>query len=137
MYRGKLAGAALGLLIFAGCTHAATKDKAEMVPAGEPVSCVQTNLIRSTEVIDDRTIDFRMNGGDTYRNTLPHSCPGLGFEKSFAYKTSISRLCNVDTITVLYTGGGPRRGATCGLGEFVPVKAAEKPAESDETPSAE
>ncbi|MFA7440505.1 MAG: DUF6491 family protein [Sphingomonadaceae bacterium] len=134
MYPKSLTVAAFGLLAFAGCTHAASKEKPEMVQAGEPVTCIQTQNIRSTDVIDDKTIDFKMNGGVTYRNTLPYSCSGLGFEKSFAYKTSVARLCNVDTITVLYTGGGPRRGATCGLGEFVPVKPAEKPAE---TPASE
>jgi hypothetical protein len=87
---------------------------------GEPVSCIQTNTIRGTRVHDDRTIDFEMTNGRTYRNTLPIRCSGLGFEERFAYKTTIGRLCSTDTITVLQSGG--INGPTCGLGEFVPVQ---------------
>jgi hypothetical protein len=81
--------------------------------------------IRETKVVDDRTIDFVMRGGDIYRNTLPNSCPQLGFERAFSYSTSISQLCSVDIITVLQQAGGIRRGASCGLGKFTPI---EKPA---------
>lgn len=94
----------------------------EMVPDGEPITCVQTNRIRNTEVIDDSTIDFIMNDGTIFRNSLPNSCPGLGFERSFTYATSINQLCNVSIITVVNQGGGLRLGASCGLGLFQPVK---------------
>lgn len=106
----------------------APRTAAEMVPAGEPVSCVQTSQIRSTRVIDDRTIDFTMRGGQVYRNTLPNRCPGLGFERAFSYQTSINQLCNVNIITVVQQGGGPPRGASCGLGMFQPVQPAPAPA---------
>jgi hypothetical protein len=92
-----------------------------LVPAGKAVDCVQIIGIRSTNVRDDRTIDFIMNGNKVYRNTLPNSCPSLGFEKRFLYKTSLSQLCSVDVITVLYEGAGLQRGATCGLGKFQPM----------------
>lgn len=100
------------------------KDPVTDAPAarvvGEPVNCVQTNLIRDTEVHGDRTIDFRMNNGKIYRNTLPTRCSSLGFEERFGYKSTNGRLCNVDTITVLQSGG--ISGPTCGLGKFVPVE---------------
>ncbi len=125
----------LGALALAGCaTASGTADDttpaprgeataASLVPAGEPVACVQTSRIRSTHVLDDQTIDFIMTDGRVFRNTLPSRCPGLGFERAFAYRTSLSQLCNVDIITVLNTGGGPRRGASCGLGQFQPMQA--------------
>ena len=91
---------------------------------GEPENCVQINRIRNTRVRDDKTIDFFMNGGRVMRNTLPYECPGLGFEERFAFETSLSRLCSVDTITVLQSGVG--RGASCGLGEFQPVELPER-----------
>jgi uncharacterized protein DUF6491 len=90
-------------------------------PAGEPVDCVELNRIRSTHVLDERTIDFELSNGQTLRNTLPNRCPGLAFEESFTYSTSLSRLCSVDFITVLERAGGIRRGASCGLGKFQPV----------------
>jgi hypothetical protein len=99
-----------------------------MIPAGDAVTCVTLTQIRNTNVVDDQTIDFVMNDGTVLRNTLPNRCPGLGFQRAFSYSTSLSRLCNVDIITVVNTGGGPVRGASCGLGQFVPVKPAEAPA---------
>lgn len=90
---------------------------------GEAESCVTITQIRSSKVHDDRTIDFEMTGGKVYRNTLPRRCPRLGFEEAFSYSTSLSRLCNTDIIYVLEsTAGDLRRGAGCGLGDFVPVE---------------
>jgi hypothetical protein len=98
---------------------AATADDLAPKAGAAPVSCVSISRIRETRVRDDRTIDFVMSGGHTLRNTLPNSCAQLGSEKAFSYATSLSQLCSTDIITVLYQGGGgPSRGASCGLGEF-------------------
>jgi hypothetical protein len=93
----------------------------EATEDGKPVSCVQLTNIRSTNVHGDSVIDFKMNNGKVYRNTLPYSCPSLGFEERFLYKTSTSQLCSVDIITVLQSPG-LSQGASCGLGKFQPVK---------------
>jgi hypothetical protein len=94
---------------------------------GEAVDCVQLRSIRTTNVRDDHTIDFVMNGGKIFRNTLPYNCPSLGFEKRFLYKTSVSQLCSVDIITVLWNNGpGLQPGASCGLGKFQPMEKAAK-----------
>ncbi|WP_380878378.1 hypothetical protein ACFB49_16730 [Sphingomonas sp. DBB INV C78] len=100
---------------------AIARQKADNLAAkadAKPESCVQIIQIRETRVRDDSTIDFYMRGGKIYRNTLPHSCPSLGFEERFAYKTSLSELCSTDIITVLQDAGGLSRGASCGLGQF-------------------
>ncbi|MHA6718833.1 DUF6491 family protein [Sphingomonas sp. RS6] len=89
-------------------------------PAGKPVSCLSLSRIRDTKVRDDRTIDFVTSGGQVYRNTLPNACPQLGFEKRFAYQTTLNQICSVDLITVLIPPD-LSRGVTCGLGEFQPV----------------
>ncbi|MFZ2996587.1 hypothetical protein [Sphingobium sp.] len=95
--------------------------------AGEALDCVQIRNIRSTNVRDDSTIDFIMNGNKVYRNTLPNSCPSLGFEKRFSYRTSLSQLCSVDIISVLFNmGTGLQQGASCGLGKFQPMQKAPK-----------
>ncbi len=88
--------------------------------AGEPQDCMTTSRIAGTRAHDDYTIDFEMTGGDVYRNTLTGRCPGLGFENRFGYRVSTGRLCRLDTITVLQSGG--TNGATCALGQFVPVR---------------
>ncbi|MEH6715220.1 hypothetical protein [Parasphingorhabdus flavimaris] len=95
----------------------------EIRAIGEPKSCITRSSIRSTDVIDDQTIDFEMRNGDIYRNKLPNKCGGLGFEEAFSYKTSTNRLCSVDIIHVLSQTGGQldTRGA-CGLGKFQQIE---------------
>ena len=100
----------------------------EAAPIGAAQNCVQLQDIRESRVLSDQVIDFHLRNGKVLRNTLPHSCPQLGFEQSFSYSTSLSKLCNVDIITVLVKGGGPSRGASCGLGMFQPVQLAKKAA---------
>ena len=115
---------AIALLSGGGAVALSGKNAAEPVRAvGEPKNCVTTSQIRSTKVIDSRTIDFRMVGGKTYRNTLPQSCPGLKFEERFSYRTSINQLCSVDIVRVLHDQGGQLyEGAGCGLGKFQMVE---------------
>jgi hypothetical protein len=108
-----------------GRTERRAAEKASRIPDGEPVDCILISQILQTRVLDDQTIDFVMRNGDVFRNTLPNRCPQLGFEEAFGYQTSIPQLCSVDIITVVQTGGGPRRGASCGLGRFQPTKSAE------------
>jgi hypothetical protein len=114
---------ASALVLFAA-GPAAARDRSAVPlaePVGKPVDCVQISQIRSTRVHGDGVIDFEMAGRKLYRNTLPMSCPGLGFEERFSYKTSIGQLCSVDIITVLQSPG-LSRGPSCGLGKFQPVK---------------
>ena len=90
---------------------------------GTPKNCVSIRQIQSTNVVDSSTIDFKMAGGKTYRNSLPQSCLGLGFNEAFSYKTSTSQLCSVDIIRVVENYGGRlNEGAGCGLGKFQQVE---------------
>jgi hypothetical protein len=122
----KLALTVLAFAATAGVADARDRNAVpDATPVGDPVDCVQLTNIRSTQVHGDSTIDFHMNGGKVYRNTLPNSCPSLGFEERFSYKTSLSQLCSVDIIRVLQSYGGHlQEGAGCGLGKFQPVKLA-------------
>ncbi|WP_323810373.1 hypothetical protein [Sphingobium baderi] len=119
---------ALGAVLIGSAIPAIAKTKPDnLVPVGDPVDCVQIVAIQSTNVRDDRTIDFVMNGRKVYRNTLPNSCPSLGYEKRFSYATSLSQLCSVDIITVLQSSGPDlQRGASCGLGKFQPMQKTSK-----------
>ena len=95
----------------------------EVRSVGAPKNCVSTQQIRSTKIIDGSTIDFKMVGGKTFRNTLSHSCPGLRRDDAFSYRTSTSQLCNVDIIRVVENYGGRlQEGAGCGLGKFQQVE---------------
>ncbi len=119
--------APLALAALSGCNAYGSNEKSapSKAPAatvtGEAVDCVSIAGLRST-VHDDRTIDFEV-GSRTWRNTLPYRCSSLGFEKAFSYQTSLTRLCSTDIIHVLRsTGGSLDRGASCGLGKFVPIE---------------
>ncbi len=122
------AGLALGGLATAAVSGGSVSERrakalAAYEPAGEARNCLSLTQIRSTNVIDNKTIDFRTSGGKLYRNTLPLSCPSLGFEQRFSYRTSTSQLCNVDIIRVLESyGGGVRETTGCGLGKFQPMQ---------------
>lgn len=119
-----LAAAAIAL---PASTAAREKKPDNLVSVGEPISCINPRLIRSTHVRDDQTIDFEMTGKTVYRNTLPYKCSSLGFEERFSYKLSTSQLCSVDIITVLHSyGGGLNQGASCGLGQFQKMEKASK-----------
>lgn len=111
----------LALLVMVPATAA---EPPPPVVTGPAVNCIYLRNIRGTQVIDDKTIDFHMVGNKVFRNTLPNRCPQLGFQRAFAYQTSISQLCSVDLITVIVQGGGPMMGATCGLGKFTPIEPA-------------
>ena len=118
---------ATALIATAGIADAKPREIPAATPDGPAVNCLQTTRIRETRVRSNDIIDFYTLGGKVYRNTLPSSCPSLGFEEKFAYSTSTSQLCNVDIITVLQSGGpGLMRGASCGLGKFQPVQLAKK-----------
>ena len=90
--------------------------------SGEAKKCIQISQISNARVIDSQNIRFEMRGGPDYMNTLPYKCIGLSKNDPFMYETSLSRLCDLDTITVLQRlGGGYSKGASCGLGKFVPI----------------
>ncbi|WBX85617.1 hypothetical protein [Sphingosinicella microcystinivorans] len=118
-----LSAALAAALALAACSAPEPPAEPAAAPAPEAAigeRCVGLAAIRNTKVVDDSTIDFHMRDGRVLRNTLPHPCPSLGFEEAFTYATSLSQLCSTDIITVVQQGGGPRLGASCGLGTFVP-----------------
>jgi len=115
------------ILTVAGVAYAGEKqskdDDYTIEEVGEAKTCISRSRIRSTDVVDDQTIDFKMTNGDIYRNKLPNKCGGLAFEEAFSYRTSTNQLCNVDIIRVLNTTAGQiDQGTACGLGKFQKIK---------------
>ena len=104
-----------------GAPAIATAPPPPNAPAVASQSCVNLQQIRESLVRSDKVIDFVLHDGSVLRNRLPYACPQLGFERAFTYSTSLSQLCSVDIITVIVQGGGPSRGASCGLGQFTPI----------------
>jgi hypothetical protein len=105
----------------------ATSPRAQAAEEDEfdrtPVKCISTSRIRDTDVLDDRTIIFYMRGNkQVYRTYLPRTCPGLERNERFAYQARNSQICGIDLITVLEQyGAGLQPGATCKLGDFIPI----------------
>jgi hypothetical protein len=117
----------LALMLGAAAALAGCATDADRVPSsqrlwtaqGDPVSCITIRNIRSTNVVDDRTINFVVGSNRMFRNELPVACPGLGFSRAFKHNSRTSQLCSVDTITVIQPGRSA--GAQCGLGRFQPM----------------
>lgn len=120
---GAMALLAATLTIPADARPLKPEQEAKIKPAGKAIDCIDTRSIQSSRVRDDQTIDFYMGGSKVYRNRLPYKCSGLGFEEKFGFSTSLSRLCSVDTITVL-RGSPGSSGPSCGLGVFQPITGA-------------
>jgi hypothetical protein len=116
-----------GLLVLLAGPVALGQEGEEDAPFDRtPRDCVIVSTIRQTDAIDDQNIIFRMRGNRVYRNHLPRTCPGLQRENRISFRTTTSRLCSIDTITVLEQIGVEfRPGFTCRLGEFVPLSPAE------------
>ena len=113
----------LVLAALVGCTPMASQETARLAPEAQPVGlpedCIDTSSIRATQVPNDQTIDFHMRNGAVFRNTLTNHCPGLSAQ-GFAYRSTHSRLCSIDTITVVEARGVP--GPVCGLSTFQQVE---------------
>lgn len=131
-----LAAATLALLAapLAAQSRAQRDRLAAWVPDGKPIECLTGSQIDQTRVLDNRTIDFILRNGQVFRNMLPNSCPGLGVAQAFQYDTQTPQVCNVDVIRVFQQGPGPRFGASCPLGMFQPMKAAEPAAGTQAKP---
>lgn len=100
---------------------------------GEIRDCIHLSRVRSSRVLDGEHILFRMHGNRYYLNTLPRRCPRLGVIRSFAFSTSIAKLCSLDTIVAFddfehathfrsHTRLGLLSGPRCGLGSFEQVE---------------
>ena len=92
-----------------------------------PLNCLAVSRIRSTDIIDDRTILFFLRGNKlVLRTYLPRECPGLERNDRFAYEARNGQLCDVDVITVLEQMGVSLTPTfTCRLGKFIPITAEE------------
>jgi hypothetical protein len=89
---------------------------------GKPISCIGNRDILDTDAVTDRVILFRLRGGRTYRNDLPQSCPRVSRPgTAIVHRSTIDRLCNVDTIDVVDPVSGINYGA-CQLGKFQPYE---------------
>lgn len=120
VWRGSRARAALASLAL-GTAAAASSGLAWA--DDEVRDCVGLSEIERTEIVDNRTILFRMRDGNVYRNVLRHDCPTLKDRAQFSYRVPTTRLCSMDLINVLEQRGRGLEpsGVSCSLGSFEPI----------------
>lgn len=112
--------AAMCLMMLTPTASILAQDDGDVDEGGE--RCIDTRRISNTRIVDKRNILFYMRGEDIYHNELPRNCFGLRPGKTISYRTSLSRLCNNDFITLLDSFGmGMSRGPSCAIGKFRPV----------------
>ena len=108
------------LLCLIPTTSSFSQDDGDVDEGGE--RCINSRRIANTQIIDKQNILFHMRDRTIYHNELPRSCPGLRRGRTISYRTSFSRLCSYDVITLLDDfGPGISTGASCGLGKFRPI----------------
>ncbi len=125
---------AVGVSMLGGSTSADASRRDNSVPearpVGEPISCINMRSVNNTIVHDDYTIDFKMAGGRTYRNTLRSRCSTLDPDEPIQYELHGSQLCSVDIIRPLERfGNGLEPVGFCVLGKFQQVELVDDPRE--------
>lgn len=85
-------------------------------------TCIESQLIDHTSVVDTRTVLFHMRGGKIWQNDLPTACAGLKLH-GFVVRGQDSQICSGSGITLIESG------SVCVLGKFTaavpPVKNAQ------------
>ena len=129
----KLALASLLVLAIAGCTAEEEVGSTAAAPspalaaelagrtAGDPVPCVSQRDLRGNRSASDGAILFEGPGDIVYVNRPPGGCPTLNSGRTLVTRTTSSRLCRGDIVTVVDPVSGIEFGA-CGLGDFVPYR---------------
>ena len=78
--------------------------------------CLEAHSVWGTDVVDEKTIIFRMRDGTVWKNTLKQSCPNLKFQRGFSEVVRSGQICaNRQIISVLGTHN------PCQLGDFTRV----------------
>jgi hypothetical protein len=92
--------------------------------AGEPVSCIDMHRVTSSQVITDTAILYRV-GSSIYVNRPDAGADSLNRHDTMVNRlTGSTRLCNVDTVTMIDAVSGTFMGVVF-LGDFVPYRRVE------------
>lgn len=88
--------------------------------AGKPVSCIPLSQTNNTVVVDKTAIIYKV--GSTWYVNRPTNADQLDDDNILVTRTSMSQLCNVDTIQLHDRGAGNMWRGFVGLNEFVPYR---------------
>lgn len=93
---------------------------AGLVP-GEPVSCIQTSRVQSSDVVGERVLLYRVSRNLIYRNDPRGGCPGLDDSTALVTRTPSTMLCSGEIATVADLTAGFTTGS-CVFSEWVPYR---------------
>jgi hypothetical protein len=92
--------------------------------AGPPQDCVSEPSLAGNQSFGRGAIVFTGRTGDVlYINKVVGGCPGLGRGRAITTRTTTTRLCSGDIVTVFDPATGIEFGS-CTLGEFTPYRKA-------------
>jgi hypothetical protein len=87
--------------------------------AGKPQGCISLSRARSSQIIGENAIIYRVSSNSIYVNKPVGGCSGLRKDKTLITRTPSDRLCSGDIARVVDLSVG-FEGAACVLGEFTP-----------------
>jgi hypothetical protein len=116
-----------GALLIGGAAQAKSADnEADLANAlrgrvaGEPVDCIDLHRIRSSRIIPGTAIIYDA-GGILYVNRPDNGADQLSSWDTLVTRTPSTRLCSIDTVTLVDQGSQSFRGVVF-LGDFVPYR---------------
>jgi hypothetical protein len=116
-----------GALLVGGAAQAKPADReAELARAlagrvaGEPVQCIDLHRVRSSRIIAGTAILYDA-GSVVYVNRPDNGAEQLNRWDTLVTRTPSTRLCNVDTVTLVDQGSRSFTGIVF-LGDFVPYR---------------
>lgn len=93
--------------------------------AGKPVGCINMRDIRSSEIVEDTAIVYRMNNGMLFVNR-PNGGGLLDRDDILVTRTYGTRLCRIDIVNLIDRGSRMPSGSLA-LGDFVPYSRLQRP----------
>lgn len=110
----------------AGAQEEAEPGAEDAKEARKPPRCVTTNRIRSSQILDNKTIILDMVGrNNDLKMSLRYPCHQLKFHDYFFYRSFAGRLCVNDLIF-------DRGGSSCPIASFSYYEKPEKKDKEDE-----
>jgi len=87
--------------------------------AGKPVSCVRLRDVRSTQIVDQSAIIYKLSNKRWLVNFPAGGCASLRPDRTLVTSTPSTSLCRGDIARVI-DPPTPIEYGSCGLGDFVP-----------------
>ena len=115
----KESGLALAALMGALAACSTPTDAAGATADRIVDSCINPTRIKEQKILNDREIQFTLNDGEVWLNTLPRACPSLKFQGGFTWEVSGTQVCSNEQTIYVSEDGTP-----CQLGAFTRVPAA-------------